>query len=156
MVLLTVTHNNEPAIGMAYQMAWVAGMIWAEAFVRGAATVFPRVHRRRRIRDRCMAVGYWLGLASTINPVDGEQITPSALGISMAASRHNVAGGRDAAAQAARGRHGPAQGIGSFVRYLNKRLLTICLWHLPARSSPGRSPTTSGSPGCRRLHWCSR
>lgn len=130
-VLLTVTHNNEPAIGMAYQMAWVAGMIWAERDCEVPPRSFLVSTAVVGFGIAALAVGYWLGLASTINPVDGEQITPSALGISMAAlGAAWLAVGMLLRKQleAAMG----LRGIGSFVRYLNKRLLTIYLWHLPA------------------------
>lgn len=130
-VLLTVTHNNESAIGMAYQMAWVAGMIWAERDCEVPPLSFLLATAGLGFGVAVVAVAYWLGLGSTVNPLDGVQITPSALGISMAAlGAAWLAVGMMLRNQLEAAMH--LRGLGPFIRYLNHRLLTIYLWHLPA------------------------
>ncbi|MCZ7631577.1 MAG: acyltransferase [Microthrixaceae bacterium] len=130
-VLLTVTHNNQPAVGMAYQMAWVAGMIWAERDCEVPPVSFLVATAGLGFAVAIVAVAYWLGLGSTINPVGGVQMTPSTLGIAMAGlGAAWLAVGmllRNQLVAAMR-----VRGLGSFIAYLNRRLLTIYLWHLPA------------------------
>lgn len=131
-VLLTATHNNQPAIGMAYQMAWVAGMIWAERDCEVPPRPFLLTTAGVGFGVAVVSVAYWVGLGPTIDsPAGPGQVTPSVLGISMAALgaawlavgmllRHQL----EASMR--------VRGLGPFIRYLNRRLLTIYLWHLPA------------------------
>lgn len=131
-VLLTVTDNNLPAIGMAYQMAWVAGMIWAERDCEVPPRPFLLVTAVVGFGVAVVAVAYWVGLGPTINsPAGPDQITPSVLGISMAAlGAAWLAVGMLIRNQLEAAMH--VRGLGTFIRYLNRRLLTIYLWHLPA------------------------
>lgn len=130
-VALTVTHNNEPAVGMAYQMAWVAGMIWAERDCEVPPRSFLLAIAGVGFGTAVVAVAHWLGLGSTINPLDGVQVTPSTLGISMAAlGAAWLSVGMLLRNQLEAAMH--VRGLGTFIRYLNRRLLTIYLWHLPA------------------------
>ncbi len=131
-VVLTITDNNLPAIGMAYQMAWVAGMIWADrdcevpsrSFLVSTAVIGAGVS--------VASVAYWLGLATPIDsPAGPGQVTPSQLGIAMAGlGAAWLAIGMLARHQLEASMH--VRGLGTFIRYLNRRLLTIYLWHLPA------------------------
>ncbi|MCB1012448.1 MAG: acyltransferase [Microthrixaceae bacterium] len=132
LVALTVIGQNELAVGMAYQMAWVAGMVWAERDCVVPSRRFLLTTTFLGFAASVLAVAYWLGLGSTITPSDpNETVSPSSLGISMAGL---------GAAWLAVGMllRGPLEasmhvrGLGSLIRYLNKRLLTVYLWHLPA------------------------
>lgn len=131
-VVLTITHNNEPAIGMAYQMAWVAGMIWAERDCEVPPRSFLVATAGIGAAVAVVSVAYWLGLAATIDsPAGADQVTPSQLGIAMAAlGAAWLAVGMLARRQLEASMH--VRGLGTFIRYLNRRLLTIYLWHLPA------------------------
>lgn len=134
LVLLTVTHNNTPAIGLAYQMAWVAGMIWAERDCEVPPRPFLVVTAGLGFAASIASVAYWHGLGSTITPVDGVQITPSTLGISMA----GLGAAWLAVGMLLRNQLVAlmsVRGLGPFIRYLNRRLLTIYLWHLPATTA---------------------
>ena len=132
LIALTLVHQDEASVGMAYQMAWVAGMIWADRDCVVPSRRFLVTTTIAGFAAAIVAVAYWFGLGSTITPSSpGEVISPSSLGISMAGL---------GAAWLAMGMmlRGPLEasmhvrGLGAFIRYLNKRLLTVYLWHLPA------------------------
>lgn len=130
-VLLSFTHNNQLGTGMAYQMAWVAGMVWAERDCEVPPRSFLLATAGLGFGVAVGAVAYWLGLGSTINPIGGVQVTPSQVGISMAAlGAAWLAVGMLLRNQLEAAMH--VRGLGPFIRYLNRRLLTIYLWHLPA------------------------
>lgn len=107
----------------AYLLAWLAGMIWAEDGCRMPS---------RRFLITTVVLGFGVAIAAVVLLLELDLLTsPSKLGISMA--------GLGAAwlavglllrnqLEALMG----VRGIGPFIRYLNKRLLTIYLWHLPA------------------------
>lgn len=107
----------------AYLLAWLAGMIWAEDGCRMPS---------RRFLITAAVLGFGVAVAAVALLLQLDLLTsPSKLGISMAALgaawlaiglllRNQL--------EALMG----VRGIGPFIRYLNKRLLTIYLWHLPA------------------------
>ena len=107
----------------AYLLAWLAGMVWAEEGCR-----VPSV--------RTLVAAVVVGSAAAIVSVGlllqfGSLTSPSKLGIAMAGlGAAWLAIGlllKDQLDSLLRLRR-----IGPFIRYLNKRLLTIYLWHIPA------------------------
>ncbi|MFV0318064.1 MAG: acyltransferase family protein [Microthrixaceae bacterium] len=131
-VVMTFADLNESAVGMAYQLAWVTGMVWASRDCEVPSVRFLVTTVVGGFTAAIVSVWYWLGLGATITPAEpGVILSPSSLGISMAGL---------GAAWLAVGMllRGPLEasmhvrGLGPFIRYLNKRLLTIYLWHLPA------------------------
>ena len=106
----------------AYLLAWLAGMIWAEEGCR-----LPS----RRFLATTAIVGATAAVAAVAVLLDLDLLTsPSKLGISMAglgAAWLAVGLLLKDQLEALMG----MRGIGPFIRYLNKRLLTIYLWHLP-------------------------
>lgn len=132
LVALTILDANEAAVGMAYQLSWVAGMVWAERDCEVPSQRFLVATTVGGFLAAILAVAYWLGLGSTLTPASsGDVYSPSSLGISMAglgaawlAVGMMLRGPLEAAMH--------VRGLGPFIRYLNKRLLTVYLWHLPA------------------------
>jgi hypothetical protein len=107
----------------AYLLAWLAGMIWAEDGCR-----LPP----RRILVTTAVVGFAVSVAAVALLLQLDLLTsPSKLGISMAglgAAWLSVGLLLKDQLEALM----DMRGVGPFIRYLNKRLLTIYLWHLPA------------------------
>lgn len=120
---LSLVDQNRPALSFAYTVSWLLGMIWAERDCRvpsrrllvGTALVaFP---------VSVVAVWALLGL--------GASLSPSKVGIAML----GLGMGWVAIGMLLRGQLEALMGlrfIGPAIRWLNKRLLTVYLWHLPA------------------------
>ncbi len=122
-VALTLSEVNSTALSGAYLLAWLAGMIWAEDDCR-----LPS----RRFLVTTAVLGATAAVVSVALLRQLDLLTsPSELGISMAAlGAAWLAVGLLLRDQLEALMH--MRGIGPFIRYLNKRLLTIYLWHLPA------------------------
>lgn len=122
-VALTLADQNTPALSGAYALAWVTGMIWAEDGCR--------VPSRRFLVTTAVA-GFVVAVVAVAVLLQIDALTsPSKLGISMAAlGAAWLAVGLLLRHQLEALMH--VRGLGRFIMYLNKRLLTIYLWHLPA------------------------
>ncbi len=122
-VALTLSDQNVPALSGAYALAWVAGMIWAEDGCRVPS---------RRFLVTTAVLGFTVAVVAVAVLLRIDALTsPSKLGISMAAlGAAWLAVGLLFRRQLEMLMH--VRGLGRFIRYLNKRLLTIYLWHLPA------------------------
>ena len=122
-VALTLADQNTPALSGAYALAWVAGMIWAEDGCRVPS---------RRFLVTTAVSGFAVAAVALAVLLRIDAVTsPSKLGISMAAlGAAWLSVGLLLRHQLEALMH--VRGVGRFIMYLNKRLLTIYLWHLPA------------------------
>ncbi|MGI9577405.1 MAG: acyltransferase family protein [Microthrixaceae bacterium] len=107
----------------AYLLAWLAGMIWAEDNCRMPS---------KRALITTAVLGFAAAVVAVALLLQLDLLTsPSKLGISMA----GLGAAWLAVGLLLRNQLEALMGlraIGPFIRYLNKRLLTIYLWHLPA------------------------
>ncbi len=121
-VVLTLVDQHDGALAGAYALAWVTGMIWAED-----GCVVPS----RRFLLTAAISGFAVSFLSVALLLQIDALTsPSRLGISMAGlGAAWLAVGLLLRKQLEALMH--VRGVGAFIRYLNKRLLTVYLWHVP-------------------------
>lgn len=121
-VMWTLLDLPETAVGVAYALAWVAGMVWAERDCVVPSRRFLLTTAAVGAAAAVVSVQLMLGIEATISP--------STIGIAMAGlGAAWLAIGMLARAQLEALMH--VRGVGRFIRYMNHRLLTVYLWHIP-------------------------
>ncbi len=121
-VVATLFAPTETGVGVAYAMSWVAGMAWADDDCAIPSTRLLVATVVAGFSVAAVSVWWRIGINATTSP--------SAMGISMAALGGAwLATGMLLRHQLDASMH--VRVLGPFIRYLNRRLLTIYLWHLP-------------------------